>query len=264
MKREKPIKEASRRGWTVDESEYERSRSPAIIKQALEMLKREGILVYLAYSGYQSGGTVLLDCNLQRLTIGKPPDWPGKSNSVRIDYKDRKRLWNHFHVTLIQVSADTLEATIPKEIFRLQRRRHFRIDAPPGSLATFLHRGRKYEGFFVHNVSAGGMLAGTKSKPVFVAGDAITNLSLLLVSPSNAEARQELLPLALTRGAIVHSHRDVEQGVSFFGIRFENKAKEEDKLIRYVRQLEIELLRQHNPLLGSSRGVRDSAAESPG
>ena len=223
--------------WVAVENGYDRTNSPAIIRQILSSLKTKRIFINVSYMGYQSSNTIVVGFTDQRLKIDKPVDWPGKSTQLRIDFRDESRLANYFRVKVVSTTDDTLTTTLPPEIFRLQQRQNYRVDVPRGSMVSFVHKEEKHDGYAVQNISAGGILFCSKKPVDFDKGTVLTNIRLLVPTSEGGGVF-----LKVRQGEIVRSFRDREKRLLCFGVAFAPKPLEEDALVKYVRQREIEIL----------------------
>jgi c-di-GMP-binding flagellar brake protein YcgR len=86
-----------------------------------------------------------------------PPD---ESIAARFEFEfiDREKIKYTFSTVIEEISAAGIRLRYPEAIERHQRRRMFRIDAPPNSRIFFELDGHRYE-LLVINISIGGALA---------------------------------------------------------------------------------------------------------
>ncbi len=218
---------------------YEYTESRQIIARKLAMVRDERLPIVIVHEKYQSGPCILVDFNDSRLLIDKPRDWPGKRKTIRVIFRDKARLWNHFYCKVMQATKDTLVTTFPAQFFLLQRRQHYRVEAPRGSTVSFGYKERQIDGLEVKNISAGGLLMCSRSPLEFPPQADIHDLLIALPVKDASE------PLLLTcrKATIVRSEEIKHSKSVCFGVEFQPTAKEEDALIRYVRQRELEVLR---------------------
>lgn len=228
------------KGWQPEESGYDVTNSPEIISQTLTMLQQKRMFLILLHKGYQSGGTILIDHNGQQLQIDKPMDWPGSEKTIRVAFKDAAKLWNHFTVKVLGVKDDILLTSRPTKLYRLQRRAHFRVSAPDNSTASFSHKNDRFYDLQLIDISAGGMQACSKKRlPITGKGDQATNIILYLPpTPDIAETTLEIL-----EGQVVRVLRSEELRAYSYGVIFKCSQFEEELLLKYVRQRELEILR---------------------
>jgi len=236
------------------EGGYEITESAEIIKHTLATLQKKRRFVILLHKGYQSSNTVLVGFSDRQVAIDKPVDWPSQVKRIRVAFRDESRVWNHFTVAVESVNENTITTSFPAELFRLQRRSHFRIDVPPGATVSFRLKGQTYGGLEVRNVSVGGVMVCLKKGRLFLANQdlpkEISEICLLLPSATGGLSGaggedQELVEVQ--SGQIVRTFSSQDGRETFFGIRFFSKANEERKLMQYVRQREIEILRRGTP-----------------
>jgi hypothetical protein len=227
-------------GWQDIGADYESSVSSELINQAVTRLVDEHLPVFLASKGYQSGPAILIGANDKGLFIDKPRDWR-PCERIRLIFKDGARLTNHFDAQILGESEDTLQASLPGEIFRLQRRASYRVDVPQGCHASFRSNDNLHTGLKVRNISAVGMLFFSK-KPVELPRTAIQDISLSIPARESGDNLAGWQQKKISQGEIVRTFHDRQMGIVCYGVAFRGKRKEEDELTRYVRQRERELL----------------------
>ena len=232
-----PSDNAPHAAWLAVENGYDRANSPAIIRQVLKGLKTKRIFINISHKGYQSNNTILVGFNEQYLKLDKPLDWPGKSSLIRVDFKDESKLSHHFKVKVVSATKDTLVTTLPAEVYRLQQRQNYRVDVPRGSVVSFEHQGEKHDGLTIQNISAGGLLFSSKKPLDLDRGATLTAIRMLIPTACGGG-----VILKIRQGEIVRCFHDRELGVFCFGVALEPKGLEEDALVKYVRQREIEIL----------------------
>lgn len=229
--------------WQPSADGREITRSQQIITTTLFRLKSKRIFLTLLHRGYQSGSTVLIAYDRKQLEIDKPLDWPHTETRVRILFKDTARLWTYFTVEVTAATADSLFTRVPDTIYRLQRRSHFRVEPPSGSQASFVHRGTSFTGLSIQDISAGGMLLLSASRLPLSSEDSITHISIFIPDGGELINPREGgdLVIPIRQGRIAR----VSEGDAYgYGIDFKYSQNEEELLLRYVRQRELELLRK--------------------
>ncbi len=230
---------AAARGFVPYGNGYEYTESRQIIARKLAMVRDERLPVVVVHEKYQSGPCILVDFDESRLLIDKPRDWPGKNTTIRVIFRDKARLWNHFYCKVVQTAKDTLVTTFPSQFFLLQRRQHYRVEAPRNSTVAFTYKDRQVEGLEVKNISAGGLLMCSRTPLAFPPQADIHHLLISL--PVKDEPEPQLL--TCRKATIVRSEEIKHSKSVCFGVEFQPTPKEEDALIRYVRQRELEVLR---------------------
>ncbi len=232
--------------WRSGEGGSEITNSPEIILKTLAMLKKKRGFVALLHKGYQSGSTVLVGLESTGVLIDKPVDWPGTSKSIRVVFKDKTNVWNHFTVKVINSSKDTLKTEFPTELFRLQRRRHFRIDVPMGSLASFSRKREAFADVDVVNISAGGLLLNSaKLAPIIgeSGDDSIQDVVIQIVADAGDTSGQDE-PITVRKGKIVRETYDRQTSQLTLAVELFPTSGEEKELFKYVRWRELEMLRK--------------------
>ncbi len=219
---------------------YEYTESRPIITKKLAMVRDERLPIIVVHEGYQSGPCILIDFSDTRLQIDKPRDWPGRSQTIRVIFRDQRNLWNHFYCKVVSTSKDTLFTTFPTQFFILQRRQHYRVEAPTGSKVSFTYKDRVYDDFLVKDISAGGLLMCHRTPIEFPPQAEIGELMITLPMEDSADP----ITLFCRKARIVRSDPKPRAKLYCFGVEFQPNAKEEDALIRYVRQRELKILRK--------------------
>jgi len=227
-------------GWQDIGADYESSAAREIIDRAVTRLIAEHLPIFLASKGYQSGPSILIGANDQGLLIDKPRDWR-PCEKIRLIFKDETKLTNHFDVRILAESADTLQASQPGEIFRLQRRACYRVDVPRGCNVSFRSNDNLHTGLTVKNVSAVGMLFFSK-KPMELPQTAIQDIALSIPVGEGIDSLAGWHQKMITQGEVVRTFHDRQVGIVCYGVAFRGRRKEEDDLTRYIRQRERELL----------------------
>lgn len=236
---------AAKSGWVPHQVGYEYTESEHIIKSTINWLKEKRIFVTLLHKGYQSGGTFVLEYNGKKLLIDKPKDWPGTHKSIRVVFRNSARLWNHFTCGVLAATTDTLVLKFPRELFMLQRRAHFRVDLPDGCKASFMYNKKKCK-LNMQDISVGGMLlCGSDRADNPEQGHTIHNITITIppeISPSG-EAEQTIR-FKLAKGEVVRTFTNDKTSQLFLGVQFTPTGKEEEQIMKFVRQRELAILRK--------------------
>ena len=240
MSSDKMDLEAAGNSWVPYGNGYEMTQSRQIIASRLLELKQRKLPVVLVHKNYQSGQYMLVGFEKSQILIDKPPDWPGTESKIRVIYRDRNNLWNHFFSTVVSTSSDTLYLSPPTHFFLLQRREHYRVDTPSGSLASFIHKNDLHADILVKDLSACGMLLVSPQQLPFQEGAVIEEIMLTV------PVEEEPYPVTLLcqGGEVIRVTSDQRNRQFLLGIKFQTTDEEEEAILRYVRQREIELLRK--------------------
>lgn len=232
-------------GWVSTENGYEVTRSKDIINYTISRLKQERVMLTLLQKNYQSGNTMLIDYDAEQILIDKPVDWPRGITQIRAVFRDNAKLWHHFTLVVTSVDKDTLYAKWPTELFLLQRRCHYRIEVPRGGQVAFTYEGQKMRGFFLEDVSAGGMLIFTNLKRniILFKNKILTDISLALLV-HEGDSQDRAYKLLIKEGEVMRGFRNEEACLIYFGIKFTPNHAEEEALLKYVRQRELAIIRK--------------------
>jgi c-di-GMP-binding flagellar brake protein YcgR len=227
-------------GWLDIGADYESSISSELIDRTIARLVAEHLPIFLAGKGYQSGPAILIGTNDQGLLIDKPHDWQS-CQKIRLSFKDKAKLTNHFEVHILSESADTLQSSLPGEIFRLQRRARYRVDVPPGCHVSFRSNNNLHSGLTLKNISATGMLFFSKNPMVLPQTD-IQDIALSIPAGEGKDILTGWQQKKISQGDIVRTFHDRQLGMVCYGVAFQSKRREEDELARYIRERERELI----------------------
>ncbi len=243
-KNNKKINPAAKTGWISHKRGYEMTQAPSIIKNIINYLIKERVAVTLYDKNYQSGTTIVFDVKDNKLLVDKPRDWIGIKR-IRVVFKDAASLWNHFVTFVVSESKDTLFLRMPTELFMLQRRAHFRVEAPRDSLVTFRYNQKKCK-LKIRDVSAAGMLMFEKKGNVPpLHGKEISEILISIpVMTKGPDMKLSKIRFTIPQGKVVRSVLDNDTDTEFFGVHFKAEGKEEARILQYVRQRELHLLRK--------------------
>lgn len=232
--------ESADNSWVPYGNGYEMTQARQIIARCLLELKQRKFPLVLVHRNYQSGQSTLVGFEKGLLLIDKPLDWPGTESKIRVIYRDRNNLWNHFYGTVASTSSDTLYLSLPTRFFKLQRREHYRVDTPSDSLASFIHKNVLHADILVKDLSACGMLLASPQLLPFEEGAVLEEIMLTV------PLEDEPFPATLLcrEGEVVRLTTDRQNRQYLLGIKFQATKEEEEAIVRYVRQRELELLRK--------------------
>ncbi len=233
-------------GWVSMEGGYEVTQSPGIILKTLELLKTGRLIVSLLCRGYQSGSTLLYDFDEQNIYIDKPKDWNPDNNKFRVVFRNEAKVWMHFVTVVKEITKDALRCHVPKELFMLQRRSHYRVLLPRESRVTFKYNNENHD-FKVKDLSAGGMLMYSQfDTDIPQHGNHLKDLILSIPCHEKIPGvENDILIINIDEGDVVREFVRQQHPMLFcFGVRFYLSSTEEEKVLRYVRQRELEVLRK--------------------
>lgn len=242
-------KENTVESWRQTEAGYEVTTSREFITRTLRRLQAKRTFLVLLMKGYQSGNTVLVAHDAETMQIDKPRDWPGRASRVRVIFRDESNVWNHFNAEVTAVNQDTLFLRLPRELYKLQRRAHYRVGVPSGTLATFTRKGQVYKDFTVQDISVGGisLCAGCGGCGVVAIGIEEEVEEIRVAIPLPKEQWKKGKPTANTiligKGVLVRRYQNAITHGDCMGLRFFATAAEEKELLYYVRQRELEIIR---------------------
>lgn len=229
--------------WEPYEGGYERSRDPELIEVLLNEVREMGLWVQFVTPDFRSGPTLLLEVRKGELIFDLPRPWDPHLEGARVVYRDKSQIIHSFRVYIIRTDPQekVVLTTRPREIYRLQRRRFYRIRVPVASRAIFRY-GRKEICAEVFDVSGDGMAILLKEGETLAVGGEISDIRLeLFLSPSKAYD-----PIHIKRGRVVR--KQSRNRSKFYGIEFLiEDEKDREPLLQYVLKREIDLCRARSP-----------------
>lgn len=164
---------------------------------------------------------------------------PGK---IRFEFTGPDNLQYLFNTSGGQVLHDRIWIRLPESIERIQRRRHFRLEAPLGTRLYVSLDGRRQE-MNVINVSQGGLLVaplkGTSRSEIIRTGDYLRRIAL--VFPSEEDHPSLTIEEALVR----RREQDTLTGEPRYGLQFTRLEKKTEKVLTdIIYRLQRQFLRK--------------------
>jgi len=234
--------------WTPEENGHEKTNSPELIRRILLRTMKRRRFLNLLSGEYQSGATVFVSIDSTMLTIDKPMVWPGLKK-VRIVFKDDAKVWNYITVSVIGEGKDTVKTKFPTELFRLQRRAHFRVEIPVGNTVSFsTDNGELVEDVAICNIGSGGMMLcfANDHFPDIKEQDVLSEIEMSLELPARTgdSGPKETELLYVAKGVCVRAFIDESTRKNCLGVKFKPGTAEEMKLTQFIRLLELDELRK--------------------
>ncbi len=232
-----------KRGALHKGQQFEEINSPQHILRVLTDIKKQHKFIILQHKGYQSGSTALVEPRADFLLIDRPLDWPGVSKKIRVLYRDNTNVWCYFNTILLNSSQDTLKTSFPTELFRMQRRAHFRIVMSSLCKVSFKNNDTDFLEARINDLSVGGMsicLLGLDNVELLKQGDNVVDISIRFAPEGKAEQEDEL---EIKEGGIVRFF-NTEDGRRCMGVEFHVQDWEGNRLMQFVRSRELAALRK--------------------
>jgi len=236
---EKNLQKKTAAGWVLKDAGYELTTSTAIIQSLLGTLKKERQFITLFHKGYQSFGTTLEKITGTECVIDKPRDWAGTPDKIRVSFKNASKVAHHFYTYVTSTTRNNLHLELPKKMYRLQRRSHYRVDLPTGSSATFMYNGKKCK-FNIQDISSSGMLIYTKIDEEI--SKYITKVESISVLPSLPDDNE--FALKIEKGEIVRGTYNKRHKIFFYGVHFFPTSREAETIMNFIRKRELLILRK--------------------
>lgn len=165
------------------------------------------------------------------LILEKPAGFEKRDEYCAL-YKKKGEPSKGFLLTIKNISGKQLAAAIPEEIFRINLRRHARIDTPDTSTATFLleNSGGDINTCRVKDVSLQGACLSGRPVSTINVGDELGSVTLTLTMEDyKTETRDIVVPTA----KVVRTARD-DAGEKIAGISFHPDDDMREQLSKYM------------------------------
>jgi c-di-GMP-binding flagellar brake protein YcgR len=162
------------------------------------------------------------------------------NREVSLEFMDKGGVPCRFRTRVVEYRPNDIWSELPKEIYRIQKRQYFRINAPPGAEITFKMGPAQKEKGEVKNLCEGGVAFFTEKDLNLNAGDLINELYLNI--PEGNEQLSFYVPQAMIRRMVspsVHERRTL-YGSEFLGMSKEIK----EKLMAYISQQQMVVIQK--------------------
>lgn len=224
----------------------------------LEQLKKNKTLIQLRLLGGEYERlTVITDIRIIKNTSFFIIDYPeGFKEAVtyldawkfQFEFKGEDKLPYTFKTSGGQILEDGVWLEFPEIIERKQKRKHFRIDVPPGT-KIHLKVGSIKREIDVINVSLGGILAvlvrlkkEDKKKAILKAGKTLKHIQLEF--PSTEEERR----VYIKKARVIRTEKNPQTNRYQYAIQFTGIEKdEENALTQHIYHLQREFLKKRIP-----------------
>ncbi|MFH1985022.1 MAG: PilZ domain-containing protein [Pseudomonadota bacterium] len=229
------------------------------INQLLEELKTTNTLVTLRLRGVEGyerltmitdirtdpGGTFLvLDPPRGfQSAVAKAPRW-----RLQFTFTGQDKLEYNFNTSGGRIEADGIWVPVPEAISRIQRRRHFRVDTPPGTLLALTINGEARAMDLINISQSGGLGIVSRmrrneqtSEPIFKIGAQLANLVIACPGSPEAEATKASIKKAVVRRV----EQDTAQYRHRYALEFLELTPADQRIITaFILRVQREFLRK--------------------
>lgn len=207
-------------------------QSPDIISgkkliKTIKQLQRDRTILRINILGTGFEGlTVITDIISREDNPGILIDYPGGADDsvpysygkrILFEFRGKDRIHYRFRSVVSEVRENGIKIEPLESIERIQRRKHFRVDAPAGTMMIFNTQEKKYQ-FNVINLSEGGALINLKAsfhnRILFNVGAKISNL-FLMCEENNLNVR-----IKIKDAEILRTDKRPETGRYNYAIKF--------------------------------------------
>lgn len=217
-------------------------RDRTLLKMSIPGTGYECLTIVTGTDNRNPSSAFFIDCPWDAKEIGK--DVEGKR--VHFEFSGQDRIRYSFRTYMEGIEAKNLRIRYPETVKRIQRRKSFRIMAPPGTMAEAAITGKRYY-FHVANLSEGGALLNQKESfhdnRLLYAGSHIEDLLL-----ENNEGPQRIR-IKVRKADITRIEKESKTGRYSYAIRFvEMGRKEEEEIRGFIYMCQRQILKKRSLL----------------
>jgi c-di-GMP-binding flagellar brake protein YcgR len=162
------------------------------------------------------------------------------NREVSLEFMDKGGVPCRFRTRVVECRPNDIWSELPKEIYRIQKRQYFRVNALPGAGITFRMGLSKEEKGEVKNLCEGGVAFFTEKDLNLNAGDSINEVYLSI--PEGNEQLSFYIPQAVIKRMVTPS---VQERRTLYGVAFLGMSKEtRDQITAYIFQQQMVVIRK--------------------
>jgi c-di-GMP-binding flagellar brake protein YcgR len=164
------------------------------------------------------------------------------NREVSLEFMDKGGVPCRFRTRVVECRPNDIWSELPKEIYRIQKRQYFRVNALPGAGITFRMGLSKEEKGEVKNLCEGGVAFFTEKDLNLNAGDSINEVYLSI--PEGNEQLSFYIPQAVIKRMVTPS---VQERRTLYGVAFLGMSKEtRDQITAYIFQQQMVVIQKLN------------------
>lgn len=216
--------------WPTDNiRKFHRIDDEEIIDSTIKILENAPRIIDLVSMDGQIGDTLLIEANVESLTIDKPHNFNEiQTKSFRLFFQNNMDVWTMIEAEVIRNSKYVLTLKRPKSIYQYQSRKYQRVSTPINSSAFYNSGKRILFCGEIKDLSMAGMLicAGNTHKEL-TTGYTLREINILLphdMSSSRSHSHSGPHLFNVNNGKVVHSYFDPKTSRTCYGIAFEEAA----------------------------------------
>jgi c-di-GMP-binding flagellar brake protein YcgR len=162
------------------------------------------------------------------------------NREVSLEFMDKGGVPCRVRTRVVECRPNDIWSELPKEIYRIQKRQYFRVNALPGAGITFRMGLSKEEKGEVKNLCEGGVAFFTEKDLNLNAGDSINEVYLSI--PEGNEQLSFYIPQAVIKRMVTPS---VQERRTLYGVAFLGMSKEtRDQITAYIFQQQMVVIRK--------------------
>lgn len=162
------------------------------------------------------------------------------NREVSLEFMDKGGVPCRFRTRVVECRPNDIWSEFPKEIYRIQKRQYFRVNALPGTEIIIRMGPSKEEKGEVKNLCEGGVAFFTERKLNLNIGDLLNDIYLNI--PEGNERLSFYIPQAVIRRIVNPSIRERR---TFYGTEFLEMSKEtREKLMAYISQQQMVVIQK--------------------
>lgn len=178
------------------------------------------------------------------------PEWAGER--IQLEFTDKDRIPHSCRTEIDHVEGDDLWLSLPGHIDRIQRRRHFRVEPPPGTRIVFPFQGRSIDAPVLNISLSGGLVIspgigrGGAEPLVLQVGTVLYDLLLV------GAMEDEKVEVGIKSAEVIRVEKVPETKRTNFAVRFSRLNRDgQGVLDRFIYYSQRRLLRKRSLLVGT-------------
>ena len=167
-----------------------------------------------------------------------------KGKRVIFEFSGEDKIQYSFRTYIVHIEKEDLRIELPETIERMQRRNHFRITVPPGTVAIFRTMNKRYD-FNVVDLSEGGTLLNQKAcfhdSGLLYVGGFLEDVRIV-----NNEGKQKT-GIGIRKAEIKRIEKNLEAGRYDYALCFtEIGKKEQEEIRKFINKCQREMLKRRS------------------
>lgn len=245
----------SDKGWAFYGEELKYTSNRELIADEIKRIYKQRVWLEIRHPGYKSANTLILSLNKGEIELELPPDWPGKHDTVLLQYRIPGEPWHSLRVRVNRVAGGSIFFSFPDLFTITEKRQYFRVEVPTGSEAKIMLKKRsaskttrrrrsKFLTATIRDISAGGMAVHPLPMPGVIMPGAHTMVGPVELN-LKIDAKKVWPVMEIEKAEVIRVAETMsgDRTVPVMGIKFHLSRKEEENLFNYIRHRELAIMK---------------------